>query len=374
MPVSSANGALLVYLEPTPYILDLLRELRQFCQIPFDVWFLKENASQNWNLELPEYCRVVKHGLAAFIGDVRQLLRTREPSLVHLGGWGGDRRLSILILMTWAHGIPLFIESDTQEPFEESRWRRALKRLAYPTLFRIPAMFLPGGTRQSRYLKSYGVTDERIQIARMTVDVSTIISFSDRFDVAQRLAWRKRRGISPEATVFLFVGRLEPHKGIVPLIEAFERVFREDSCARLVVVGDGSSREIVETQAAKCDWLVALGRLDGDELLCAYCMADVFVLTSSFEPWGLVVNEAMAAGLPVVVSSRVGCVEDLVDGVDSGLVYTFDDADGLVSSLRSLLHGKELRAAMGRNARRVISAWTLRGEAERMMAAWIRVP
>jgi glycosyltransferase involved in cell wall biosynthesis len=117
-------------------------------------------------------------------------------------------------------------------------------------------------------------------------------------------------------------------------------------------------------------WMVALGRLAGEELLSAYCAADVFVLPSRFEPWGLVVNEAMAAGLPVVASIRVGCVDDLIDGRDTGVVYNFADPEGLFDALHKLLCDVDGVRRMGSNARRLISSWTLRAEAERVVTAW----
>ena len=81
-------------------------------------------------------------------------------------------------------------------------------------------------------------------------------------------------------------------------------------------------------------------------------------------------NEAMAAGLPVVASNRVGWVDDLIAEKDSGIVYDFNDAAGLFDALRNLLLDVEARHQMGSNASHLISSWTLRAEAERVVAAW----
>lgn len=366
-PVASA---LLVYIEPTPYVLGLIRELVRTGRIPVEVWFLRENVSQAWHLGLPDGCRVVEPGTVRLIRMASQLMANGNVALVHLGGWGGDIRLSVLMFMAWWHRIPLFIESDTQRPVAAAWWRRAIKSLIYPVLFRAPAKFLPGGKRQAEYLKSYGVKDDRIQIAQMTVDVVAMTSFLQGFNECARLAWRANKGIPSDALLFLFVGRLEPHKGIAPLLEEFGRFVATHPSARLVMVGDGSVRALVDRQASSCTWLVALGRLQGEELHCAYCAADVLVVPSEFEPWGLVVNEGMAAGLPVIASNRVGCVDDLIAGRMTGLVYEYENPSGLYDALCMMSDSPDTRARLGRNARQLMTNWTLQAESERVMVAW----
>ena len=296
----------------------------------------------------------------------------REPSVrvLHLCGWGGHCALMPSILFASLRGIPVVVESDTQAPFISSVARRAIKGALYPALFRVPRMFLPGGTRQMRYLRGYGVPDNRMRIARMTVDVASIMRFAHLFEGPRRAAWRAEHGIDERANVFLFVGRLEEHKGIRSLVSAFEVLVQADPSARLVIVGDGSLRDEVRRAADDCDWLVTCGRLQDSALLAAYCAADVFVLPSSFEPWGLVVNEAMACGLPIIASDRVGCVDDLVKDQDTGIIYSQTESSQLLDALHALASQSEARARMGRDAKRVIAGWTLRDEAEQIVAAW----
>ena len=284
--MSGRDIVLLVYVEPTPYILGLLRELDPLYQGSMQVWFLMENASQEWNLALPEYCRVIGTNLARFVRDTWQLARKRKLRLIHLGGWGGDARLCVLMFMAWASGVPLFIESDTQKPIEESLWKRWAKRLTYPSLFRVPARFLPGGTRQAEYLKSYGVRDQRIAIARMTVDVAAIMAFAEQFGVEQRRAWRGPQQDPAGRKCGSVRGSPRIAQGPGATLGG-DGTAGARGTARSVGPGwDGSMREVINEQASNCRWLVPLGRLDGEELLSAYCAADVLsCVASSLGDW-----------------------------------------------------------------------------------------
>src|SRR4029077_18085376 len=120
-------------------------------------------------------------------------------------------------------------------------------------------------------------------------------------------------------------------------LSAFARAVAENSDLRLVIVGDGSLRALIETVASDADDRVTyLGRLRAADVQRAYLAADLLVLPSLFEPWGLVVNEAMACGLPVIASDRVGCAEDLVRHGQTGLVVGAGCERELAAAIRQL--------------------------------------
>jgi glycosyltransferase involved in cell wall biosynthesis len=369
----NAKNVLILYVEPTPYIVGLLGYLQKLWPGKIKTLFLREKASQDWSVSLDHLSTDILPAVTRTArATIRAHVATTSYDLVHLCGWG-DPLLKYGLFLASLKKIPTVVASDTQLWPLRSLWKRCVKRVSYPWMFRIPSAFLPAGIRQMDYLRSYGVSTERLTTVHMTVDVDAIISFRDKFSAERRLSWRSRVGVGNRETVFLFVGRLEPTKGISALMEAFAVLACTNPLARLLVVGDGSMREFVEEKARQCDWLIVLGRLDGEELLSAYTSADVFVLPSLFEPWGLVVNEAMAAGLPVIASNCVGCVDDLIQGRDTGMVYDCADRNGLVNALHSMSLDVDSRVRMGRNALRLISGWTLRAEAERIIAVWNRV-
>ena len=181
-------------------------------------------------------------------------------------------------------------------------------------------MLLPAGTRQAAYLKKYNVKTPSIRLGKMTVDVASIQDFAAHYSPERRTAFRRNAGIADGVrTVFLFLSRLEDFKGIQDLFDAFIRLRTQRSDVALVIAGSGSLKRFVKDAAASLRSVHFVGHLSGDRIWEAYCASDVFVLPSRREPWGLVVNEAMAAGLPVIVTDVAGCTDDLVRDNVSGL-------------------------------------------------------
>jgi len=362
----------MVYIEPTPYIVALIDTLRRVYSGPIEVNYITTNLSQSWELRLEsEHERVLPTGLIAKMHALwLALTRDREHTILHLAGWGHPVLLGAM-LMAGSLRIPVAVESDTAEGRADHYWRRGLRKLLYPLLFRLPNRFLPGGTRQARYLARFGVKPERITIAQMTVDVCAIRRFCAKDRQAIRSAAREHWGMSPNERIVLYVGRLEIYKGLLELLSAFGRVAAEEDGLRLAIAGDGSLRPRVEAVAANADrHITYLGRLSGDDVLRAYLAADLLVLPSLFEPWGLVVNEAMACGLPVVVSDRVGCADDLIRHGETGLVVGEGSETEVTAAIRRLVRDATARSRMGQAAASLISSWTLDNEARNIVSAW----
>src|SRR5205085_4105776 len=168
----------------------------------------------------------------------------------------------------------------------------------------------------------------------------------------------------PDGFTVLFAGRLETEKGVEVLLEAWRRAAIGDGVLELA--GDGSLRARVPN---------ALGPLPPEELRARYAAADVVVVpsipTATFrEPWGLVVNEAMLQGTPVIASDAVGAVAGgLVRDGRNGLTVPQGDPDALAARLRAMADNEELRKRLGAAAREDVAAYTPRAWAEGMSAA-----
>ena len=174
---------------------------------------------------------------------------------------------------------------------------------------------------------------------------------------------RTELGLSPERPLILFASKLQQRKHADHLLEAYSRFIETrtpENRPYLVVVGDGEQRAQLEAQAQqlRLEDVRFAGFRNQSELPRFFQLADVFVLPSRHEPGGLIVNEAMASGCPVIVSTDVGCHADLVtDGVE-GCVFPVGDIPALTQALHRVFFSPGSAATMGEAARRRISTWT----------------
>lgn len=366
------QAVLLIYVEPTPYVLGSIRAISASYKGRVDVLFLGSNLTQSWDLTLDGMsASYLPASTPAAARELVKRISGRPYRVLHLGGGWGHPVLLWAMVLGWWYRVPLYVESDTPLPVGLPLWKRAAKRLLYPFLFRIPRKVLPAGTRQAEYFRHYGVGDDRIVIVQMTVDVTDMIKQSDAIRAdGGRSVLRRAFGLEDSQTVFLYVGRLEPTKGVITLLEAFGVLSQTRTDVALLIVGDGSELTRVEAAARKNPRVKYAGRLRLDGVIRAYGCADVVVLPSLREQWGLVINEAMAMGLPVIVSDRAGCVDDLLKNGETGAVVRAGSVEELRSSMLVLAENPERRTQMGRAGRRLIADWTLERQAALILGAW----
>jgi len=174
---------------------------------------------------------------------------------------------------------------------------------------------------------------------------------------------RRKLGFGPDRPIIGFAAKLTTGKRCIDLVEAFLQIVSESGqppgpC--LLIAGDGEERAALEARVrdSDCSDSRFLGFLNQMELPAFYDLIDIFVLPSNQDAWGLVVNEAMIAGKPVIVTDRVGCHPDLVQNGVNGFVYGAGDVKALSECLRCLIADPELRKRMGENSRRIVSEYS----------------
>ena len=236
---------------------------------------------------------------------------------------------------------------------------QAVKQVALRALF-WRSWALSIGRNNSDYFGHYGVPPERIFPAHYCVD-NDFFRSGARGLAPQREAIRRQFGITDERPVILFCAKFIPKKQPLLLLEAFERLGGELGCW-LLMVGDGELRAPAEAMVAErgIQRVLFAGFMNQTELPRAYTAADIFVLPSAYqETWGLVVNEAMNYGLPVVVSDRVGCARDLVEAGRNGFVFPHHDAGALAAALQALAADAGLRQRYGQESLNRIGRYSI---------------
>jgi glycosyltransferase involved in cell wall biosynthesis len=262
--------------------------------------------------------------------------------------------------------IPVLLRMDSND-FRPRSW---ILDSIYRVLFMGVDVVLTVGTANARWCRLNGIPPTRMVPSPHFVDNAY---FSERAATLrpQRQELRLRWQIPEDAFCFLFAGKLQPKKRPQDLLDALALVkTQQKSQSRplhLLVVGTGEMEASCRSHAEALQLPISfVGFLNQSEIPAAYAVTDCLVLPSDHgESWGLVVNEAMACGLPVIVSDLVGCAEDLVQPGLTGDVVPCANPEALAQSLISMAANPDRAVQMGKNARElVLSQYTIDAAAE----------
>lgn len=349
--------------------------------------------SVRWDVDLLSgyrYIELTSHslwpGLDRFLGmaslDVFRLLRRERFDAVVILGWN-YALYPLALLAARAAGLPVILRGDTvryadsdeQESDVEglSRGRLVAKTWLLRRYLGWCAAALAVSSGNRRLLRHYGVPDDRIFCAPYAVDSNryclTKFSISDL-----RRKFRRQLGVPDDTPLLLFCGKLSPVKAPSLLLGAYARLRAMGTKAALVLCGDGALRGALEAQVERERIADAhfLGFRNQSELPGLYAAADVLVVPSEREAFAMVVPEAMHAGLPVIASDRVGCVEDLVSENRTGLIFPSGEESALVRCLQTLCSepgGAETRKRLGAAAKQRMQTWTYRETTRGLIAS-----
>jgi len=296
------------------------------------------------------------------------LTRERFDVLV-IGGWS---LLATQLAIVWArmHGVPYLLISENHLREKRPSWVRMLKSLVLRHVVPQASGHLVTGTLAREHAVHYGARTDRITIFPNTIDVPAYGAAAERLRT-RRTEIRRGLGIAEDAIVVAHVGRLIAVKGPDETLEAVAAARRLTARRiHLLLVGDGELRPGLEQRAAALDLPVTFtGFRQGESLLECYAATDVFALFSRRETWGIVVNEAAAFGLPLVLTSAVGAGADLLRPGENGEVVASGDLAGQARALAALADDDELRSRYGRRSRELVEPWGYDPSVESFAAA-----
>jgi len=278
-----------------------------------------------------------------------------QPDVILCGGYNYPAAWQALF---WARNrqIPFLLWSESHAG--DMRSNHASIELLKREFLRLCNGFVVPGTAANDYLRGFGIDQSRIFKAVNAVDNTF---FSDGAKFARENAIQLRAELGLPERYFLFTGRLVREKGIFELLSAYATL---DSALRmttgLVFVGDGPCRSEIEHQAASISPGVIrfVGFAQRERLPIFYSLAEVLILATYTDPWGLVINEGMACGLPIIVSDVAGCAMDLVTEDWNGKIVPVRDAVALAAAMRAVAEDPERRALMALNSSRRISSYS----------------
>jgi glycosyltransferase involved in cell wall biosynthesis len=246
---------------------------------------------------------------------------------------------------------------------------------------------LVGGTPQTEYLKGLGMDRKQIFSGYDVVDTN---HFAEKSAAFSGSPLESRRLVDPPLPrrFFLSLGRFVAKKNLTTLVKAYALAKSEMPAmeTRLVMVGEGLEEPVLKAEASRLGLSINSSERDNSDCQEAdvsfypfqqhditplfFSLCEAFVLPSSWEEWGLVVNEAMACGAPVIVSTRVGAGFDLVKDGMNGFLFEPDNVDALKDHLLWFVSNPEGRLTMGQAARDLIQLWGPEKFGEGALAAW----
>jgi glycosyltransferase involved in cell wall biosynthesis len=325
--------------EPTPYRAPLFDRIAERVDLTV-IYAAPTVAGRDWTVpirhravflrgfRLPGVRRTLRHDYPVTPGVVRALSGSR-PDVVVVSGWS---TFASQAAVAWsrARRVPYVLHVESHDLDPRPRWRRAVKDTVATRIIRGAASVLVVGSAARESVVGRGATNMRV--------------FANTVDVER---WIRRAEALPreqhEGIVVLSVGRDVPEKGFDVVAAAAREA--------------GVELELVT------------GGLDEDQLAQRYVEADVFALLSRHEPWGVVVNEAAASALPLVLSDRVGASRDLLSNGENGFLVPAGDVAAAAAALRQLADDAELRQRMGARSRELVRGWGYEPSVEAFVAA-----
>jgi glycosyltransferase involved in cell wall biosynthesis len=295
---------------------------------------------RSWRQRIGGYHVLANRGLG-------KALRCADPNVIICGGYNYIASWQALL---WARRNEVPFITWVESTQRDLRRGNVVVEFLKKRFLALSAGFVVPGQSSLEYLRGFGIDPSNVFVAPNAVDNSL---FSSQSSIARQNAVCRRRALGLPNRYFLFAGRLVKEKGVFDLVEAYGKLSADvRSEVSLVFVGNGPIRQDLERHTAQ----IAPGHIQFKdfaqrELLAEYYgLAEVFVFPTWSDPWGLVINEAMACSLPVICSDAAGCAQDLVADDENGRLVPARQIAQLASAMEELASDKDHRFRMGQRS------------------------
>jgi glycosyltransferase involved in cell wall biosynthesis len=299
-------------------------------------------------------------------------LRQAQPAAIAINGYSSKDAQLLLLWCRLHQCFPILMSDSKQDDVIRFSWKEAIKKL----LAKQYGACLCAGKPHQEYLESLGFPAERIFTGYDAIDNQFFRQHSQRVRQNPQ-AYRHLPGLEDPKPFFLASGRFVPRKNFAGLVLAYNHY--QGICEkhnlttwRLVILGDGPERDHILKliRENSLENKITLAGVHSSEILTAYYgLASIFIHPALQDQWGLVVNEAMASGLPILVSQRAGCVSDLLEDGKEGFTFDPDNTEELATRMYQMSSHTVDIAKMGAAASKKISLWDVERFAESLYKA-----
>lgn len=311
-------------------------------------------------LEIPNYVTTLESHHAgdqpalADLDKLEQTLNRMGPDAVAVPGWGHNFARHTQSWCTRNRRIQILLSESKYDDSPRVWWKEQWKKWKHVRHF---DGALVGGQKHAAYLQQLGMPKDRIFCGYDVVDTTYLSDQVDR--IRKQSDTSVRPDLIPRNPYILAVNRFIPRKNLNTLISAFASVAKTAVEAwDLVLLGSGEQEDILKAKARQLglqDRIHFPGFASYEDIPAWYAYASAFVHPALSEQWGLVVNEAMAAKLPILLSNACGCHPDLLEEGKNGFSFSPLDQADLADQISVIMSSSELRETMGSHSRDMIT-------------------
>lgn len=262
--------------------------------------------------------------------------------------------------------IPLIFRGDSHILSPRTEWTRNLRRAFISFIYRHFQAVLYVGKANYQYFRYHHVKENNLFFAPHSVDNQRFIAVADSAK-QQANEWKQELGIPTHHRVIVFAGKFYQEKSPLDLLKAYLAANITD--VSLLFVGAGILETQLKQQAQNC-FNIHFASFQNQALMPrTYALADLFVLPSLQETWGLAINEAMCLSCPIIVSDRVGCAQDLVRSEQNGLIFPAGNVVALTKCLEMAFSDRQRLQQWGQKSRELISQYSYRQTSQGLFEA-----
>ncbi|WP_316804869.1 glycosyltransferase family 4 protein [Pedobacter nototheniae] len=284
--------------------------------------------------------------------DIIAKINAFKPDALLVYGWSYKSHLKAI---SYFHGkIPIWFRGDSTLLNNQPAWKKIIRRFFLSRIYKKIDLAFYVGANNKAYFLAAGLAESQLKHAPHAIDNKR---FTENRNT-EALKLRTELGLSEQDALVVFAGKLAPVKNPELLLDAFISLNQPNT--HLLLVGNGILENSLKSKVQKLSTnnITFIDFQNQSQMPIIYQACDVFCLPSLNETWGLAVNEAMAAGKPVLVSDAVGCAVDLVENKINGLIFKSQNLPDLIQSLKSLFHDKKEIKSMGLASYHKIQSWS----------------
>lgn len=281
---------------------------------------------------------------------LNKIIEAWRPDLLLVYGWSWHSHLEAI---RHFHGrIPVLFRGDSTLLNEEPGLRRILRRIFLTWVYRHVDHALYVGTNNKAYYGKHGMKQRQLVLAPHAVDNQRFADLDTerRKDAAE---WKRQLGIKDNELVVLYAGKLETVKDPSFILDLAERW--RSLPVRVILVGNGHLEAELKERAKDIPGVLFLDFQNQSRMPVVYRLADIFILSSRSETWGLGANEAMACGCGLMLSSRVGGAVDLIREGVNGIMFPVGDNEKCTKFVQELVADPARMEGMKAASRALVS-------------------